>query len=51
MLARAVADHAPDYQEGGKLDCLDAIELHILRSSAAELQEAYETVRSVLSRS
>jgi hypothetical protein len=29
-LARAVADHVPNYDEGGKLDCLDAIELHLL---------------------
>ena len=36
-LARAIADHVPDYVDGGKLDCLDAIELHLLRPAAAEL--------------
>jgi hypothetical protein len=41
-LARAVADHVPDGADFGKLDCLDAIELHLLRPAAAELQRAYE---------
>ena len=41
-LARAVADHVPDGDDFGKLDCLDAIELHLLRPAAAELQAAYE---------
>jgi hypothetical protein len=41
-LARAVADHVPDGDDFGKLDCLDAIELHLLRPAAAELQKAYE---------
>jgi hypothetical protein len=41
-LARAVADHVPDGDAFGKLDCLDAIELHLLRPAAAELQRAYE---------
>jgi hypothetical protein len=41
-LARAVADHVPDGDDFGKLDCLDAIELHLLRPAAAELQRAYE---------
>jgi hypothetical protein len=44
-LARAVADHVPDYDDFGKLDCLDAIELHLLRPAAAELQRAYEKAR------
>ena len=41
-LARAVADHVPDGDDFGKLDCLDVIELHLLRPAAAELQKAYE---------
>jgi hypothetical protein len=41
-LARAVADHVPDGDDFGKLDCLDAIELYLLRPAAAELQKAYE---------
>jgi hypothetical protein len=41
-LARAVADHVPDYDDFGKLDCLDAIELHLLRPAAAELRKAFE---------
>jgi hypothetical protein len=41
-LARAVADHVPEGSDFGKLDCLDAIELHLLRPAAAELQRAYE---------
>jgi len=41
-LARAVADHVPDGADFGKLDCLDAIELHLLRPAAAELQKAYQ---------
>jgi hypothetical protein len=41
-LARAFADHVPDGDDFGKLDCLDAIELHLLRPAAAELQAAYE---------
>ena len=44
-LARAVADHVPDYDDFGKLDCLDAIELHLLRPAAAELQRAYGKAR------
>jgi len=44
-LARAVADHVPDGDDFGKLDCLDAIELHLLRPAAAELQRAYEKAR------
>jgi hypothetical protein len=45
-LARAVADHVPDGDDFGKLDCLDAIELHLLRPAAAELQKAYEKARA-----
>lgn len=42
MLARAVAEHVPDDEgSGGKADCLDAIELQMLRPAAAELQAAY----------
>jgi hypothetical protein len=41
-LARAVADHVPEGGDFGKLDCLDAIELHLLRPAAAELQKAYQ---------
>jgi hypothetical protein len=41
-LARAVADHVREGSDFGKLDCLDAIELHLLRPAAAELQRAYE---------
>jgi hypothetical protein len=37
-----VADHVPDGADFGKLDCLDAIELHLLRPAAAELQKAYQ---------
>ena len=48
-LAQAVADYVP--AGAGKCDCLDAIEMHLLRPAAAELQEAYETVCGVLSRS
>lgn len=48
-LAQAVADYVPE--GAGKCDCLDAIELHLLRSAAAELQEAYDAVCGVLSRS
>jgi hypothetical protein len=44
-LARAVADHVPEGGDFGKLDCLDAIELHLLRPAAAELQRAYEKAR------
>jgi hypothetical protein len=44
-LARAVADHVPDGDDFGKLDCLDAIEPHLLRPAAAELQRAYEKAR------
>ena len=44
-LARAVADYVPDHDDFGKLDCLDAIELHLLRPAAAELQKAYEKAR------
>jgi hypothetical protein len=44
-LARAVADHVPDGGDGGKLDCIDAIELHLLRPAAAELEAAYEKMR------
>jgi hypothetical protein len=44
-LARAVADHVPEGSDFGKLDCLDAIELHLLRPAAAELQRAYEKAR------
>jgi hypothetical protein len=49
-LARAVADHVPDYDEGGKLDCLDAIELHLLRPAALDLQAAYEKAREAIER-
>jgi len=47
MLARAVADHVPAEGldrlfNGGKLDCLDAIELWLLRPAVAELQDAHE---------
>jgi hypothetical protein len=36
-LARAVADHAPNESgDFGKLDCLDAIELHPLRPASAD---------------
>jgi hypothetical protein len=41
-LARAVADHVPDGGDFGKLDCLDAIELHLLRPAAAELRKAFD---------
>jgi hypothetical protein len=41
-LARAVVDYVPREGEFGKLDCLDAIELHLLRPAAAELRNAYE---------
>jgi hypothetical protein len=44
-IVRAVADHVPDGGDFGKLDCLDAIELHLLRPAAAELQKAYEKAR------
>lgn len=42
MLARAIADHVPAGGNGDKLDCLDAIELWLLRPAVAELQEAHE---------
>jgi hypothetical protein len=45
-LARAVADHVPDGSDFGNPDCLDAIELHLLRPAAAELQRAYEKARA-----
>ena len=48
-LAQAVADYVPD--GAGKCDCLDAIEMHLLRPAAAELQEAYDAVCGVLTRS
>ena len=48
-LAHAVADHVPAGGDFGKLDCLDAIELHLLRPAAAELQRAYEKARDQLS--
>jgi hypothetical protein len=41
MLARAVADYVPAGGDGDKLDCFDAIEMHMLRPAAAELQEAF----------
>ena len=41
-LARAVADHVPEGGDGDKLDCLDAIELHLLRPAVAELRDAHE---------
>jgi hypothetical protein len=44
-LARAVVDHVPERTDWGKLDCLDAIELYLLRPAAAELQRAYEKAR------
>jgi hypothetical protein len=48
-LARAVADHVPDDAgDFGKLDCLDAIELHLLRPASADLQEAYESARNAI---
>jgi len=34
---------------GGKLDCLDAIELHLLRPAVAELQDAHELASADLS--
>jgi hypothetical protein len=49
-LARAVADHVPDGDDFGKLDCLDAIELHLLRPAAADLQDAYEDTRNAIER-
>ncbi len=54
MLARAVADHVPAegldrLLNGGKLDCLDAIELHLLRPAVAELQDAHELASADLS--
>lgn len=53
MLARAVADHVPiegldSMGNGGKLDCLDAIELWMLRPAVAELQDAHEKATAVL---
>jgi hypothetical protein len=42
MVARAVCDYVPAGGDGDKVDCFDAIELHMLRPAAAELQEAYE---------
>jgi hypothetical protein len=48
-LAQAVADYVP--HDAGKCDCLDAIEMHLLRPAAAELQEAYGAVCGVLTRS
>jgi hypothetical protein len=41
-LACAVVDYVPRGGEFDKLDCLDAIELHLLRPAAAELRKAYE---------
>ena len=45
-LAMAVADHVRDY--ACKLDCFDAIELHLMRPAAGELQDAYEAERHLL---
>jgi hypothetical protein len=51
-LARAVADHVPDdASDLGKLECLDAIELHLLRPAVAELQAAYEKASEAIPRS
>jgi len=44
MLARAVADYVPADGDGGKLDCFDAIEMHMLREAAVELEEAFGLV-------
>jgi hypothetical protein len=44
MLARAVADYVPAGGDGGKLDCFDAIEMHMLRPAAAELEDAFAQV-------
>ena len=38
-LAMSIADHVRD--DACKLECLEAIELHLLRPAAAEPQEAY----------
>jgi hypothetical protein len=45
MLARAVADHVPAGGDSDKLDCLDAIEVDLLRPAAAALDAAFQDVQ------
>jgi hypothetical protein len=42
----SVVEHVRD--DPCKLECFDAIELHLMRPAAAELQDAYEAVRDLL---
>jgi hypothetical protein len=50
-LTRAVIDHVPEGAgDYGKLECLDAIELRLLRPAAADLVDAYEETRNAIER-